>query len=84
MILRGLPGSGKSHIAKRIREVEGEQGGEPPRIHSLDDYFVTVSFPACLCVAEEADGRARHRVSSHTWKQQTDESPSRHLILIQK
>ena len=42
IILRGLPGSGKTHIAKKLRDVEVENGGEPPRIHALDDYFVTV------------------------------------------
>lgn len=41
MLLRGLPGSGKSHVAKLMREKEVEAGGEPPRILSLDDYFMT-------------------------------------------
>ncbi len=40
---RGLPGSGKSHVAKRLRDIEVEEGGEPPRVHSLDEYFMTVS-----------------------------------------
>jgi YLP motif-containing protein 1 len=42
VILRGLPGSGKSHVARVIRETEAEHGGEAPRILSLDEYFVTV------------------------------------------
>ena len=45
LVLRGLPGSGKSHLAKKIKEVEVEQGGQAPRIHSIDDYFMTVSGP---------------------------------------
>jgi len=45
IILRGIPGSGKTHIAKKLREVELENGGEAPRIHALDDYFVTVPPP---------------------------------------
>lgn len=45
IILRGLPGSGKSHIAKKLKELEVENGGEAPRIHALDDYFVTVGPP---------------------------------------
>jgi YLP motif-containing protein 1 len=46
VVLRGLPGSGKTHIAKKLRELEVENGGEPPRIHAIDDYFMTVRL--CL------------------------------------
>lgn len=42
VVLRGLPGSGRSHLARRLREVEVEEGGEAPRVLSLDDYFMTV------------------------------------------
>ncbi len=45
IILRGLPGSGKSHLARLVREAEAEHGGaaaQPPRILSLDEYFITV------------------------------------------
>jgi hypothetical protein len=42
VVLRGLPGSGKSFLAKKMRDVEVEEGGEPPRVHSLDDYFIAV------------------------------------------
>ncbi|KAK7292237.1 hypothetical protein RIF29_08014 [Crotalaria pallida] len=41
IILRGLPGSGKSYLAKMLRDLEVENGGNAPRIHSLDDYFMT-------------------------------------------
>uniref|UniRef100_A0A803P8U3 YLP motif-containing protein 1 n=1 Tax=Cannabis sativa TaxID=3483 RepID=A0A803P8U3_CANSA len=41
IILRGLPGSGKSYLAKMLRDVEVENGGAAPRIHSMDDYFMT-------------------------------------------
>ncbi|KAJ3692021.1 hypothetical protein LUZ60_012371 [Juncus effusus] len=40
IILRGLPGSGKSYLAKMLRDIEIENGGDPPRIHSMDDYFM--------------------------------------------
>ena len=43
VIMRGLPGSGKTFIAKALRDLEVSHGGEAPRIHALDDYFVTVS-----------------------------------------
>ena len=53
VLLRGLPGSGKSHVARLLREREVAAGGEAPRILSLDDYFMTVSCwlyccPYCL------------------------------------
>lgn len=46
-ILRGLPGSGKTYLSKVLREVEEREGGDAPRIHSLDDYFVTVRGVRC-------------------------------------
>nr|CAB3267830.1 YLP motif-containing protein 1 [Phallusia mammillata] len=39
VILRGLPGSGKTHIAKMIREKETTFGVKP-RVLGLDDYFM--------------------------------------------
>ncbi|KAL3366698.1 hypothetical protein AABB24_011419 [Solanum stoloniferum] len=41
VILRGLPGSGKSYLAKMLRDLEVENGGTAPRIHSMDEYFMT-------------------------------------------
>ena len=39
VIFRGLPGSGKSYVAKNIKSQESEFGSETPRILALDDYF---------------------------------------------
>eukprot|EP00092_Neocalanus_flemingeri_P016338 GFUD01017686.1.p1 GENE.GFUD01017686.1~~GFUD01017686.1.p1 ORF type:complete len:742 (+),score=206.22 GFUD01017686.1:243-2468(+) len=39
IILRGLPGSGKSHLSRLIKEKELEHGSEQPRTLALDDYF---------------------------------------------
>ena len=59
IVLRGPPGSGKSHIARKLRDAEVAAGREAPRIHSIDDYFITVSdchpdtatFPgSCKCI----------------------------------
>ncbi|MCI15012.1 P-loop containing nucleoside triphosphate hydrolases superfamily protein, partial [Trifolium medium] len=33
--------SGKSYLAKMLRDLEVENGGDAPRIHSMDDYFMT-------------------------------------------
>lgn len=35
-----LPGSGKSYLAKMLRDIEVENGGGVPRIHSMDDYYM--------------------------------------------
>ncbi|XP_042861538.1 YLP motif-containing protein 1-like isoform X3 [Penaeus japonicus] len=40
IILRGPPGSGKTTLAKMIKDREVENGGNPPRILCLDDYFM--------------------------------------------
>lgn len=40
IILRGPPGSGKSHVAKLIKEREKEMSGNNPRVLSIDDYFL--------------------------------------------
>lgn len=42
VVIRGLPGSGKSLIARRLRDAEVAARGSAPRIHCIDDYFVTV------------------------------------------
>jgi len=36
-----VTGSGKSYLAKMLRDLEVENGGDAPRIHSMDDYFMT-------------------------------------------
>ncbi|XP_066259356.1 YLP motif-containing protein 1-like isoform X1 [Euwallacea similis] len=40
LILRGPPGSGKTYLAKLLKDREVENGGSAPRILSLDDYFM--------------------------------------------
>ncbi|XP_019851537.1 PREDICTED: YLP motif-containing protein 1-like [Amphimedon queenslandica] len=40
IIFRGLPGSGKSHLAKLIKEKELQYSSSAPRILSIDTYFV--------------------------------------------
>jgi hypothetical protein len=40
LLLRGPPGCGKSHLARTIRSMEVSAGGQAPRVHSIDDYFM--------------------------------------------
>ncbi|XP_058825718.1 uncharacterized protein LOC131685786 isoform X2 [Topomyia yanbarensis] len=42
-ILRGIPGSGKSYLARMIKECEVKNGGQAPRVLSIDDYFLVES-----------------------------------------
>lgn len=39
--MRGPPGSGKTFLAKLIKDKEAENGGGAVRILSIDDYFKT-------------------------------------------
>lgn len=39
--LLSFSGSGKSYLAKMLRDLEVENGGTAPRIHSMDEYFMT-------------------------------------------
>lgn len=49
VVIRGLPGSGKTHIAKLIKDKEVEMGGSAPRILSIDDYFTTETDEVTTC-----------------------------------
>lgn len=49
IVIRGLPGSGKTHIAKLIKDKEVEMGGSAPRILSIDDYFTTETDEISTC-----------------------------------
>ncbi|BFZ11509.1 hypothetical protein BsWGS_14548 [Bradybaena similaris] len=40
VIIRGLPGSGKTYVSKLLREKESSCGGSAPRMLCLDDYFM--------------------------------------------
>ncbi|KXJ76511.1 hypothetical protein RP20_CCG009538 [Aedes albopictus] len=39
-IMRGVPGSGKSYLARLIKDCEVKHGGQAPRVLSIDDYFL--------------------------------------------
>ncbi|KAG6538840.1 hypothetical protein ZIOFF_003991 [Zingiber officinale] len=39
-MMQPLRGSGKSYLAKALRDIEIENGGNGPRIHAMDDYFM--------------------------------------------
>lgn len=41
-------GSGKSYLAKALRDLEVEIGGNAPRIHAMDDYFMIEVEKVCI------------------------------------
>lgn len=45
-----LSGSGKSYLAKMLRDLEVENSGSAPRIHSMDDYFMTEVERVLICL----------------------------------
>jgi len=61
IILRGLPGSGKSMIAQAMRDAEVEAGAPAPKIHSLDDYFMTEVEHVEVEDEEQPNGRVLKR-----------------------
>ncbi|CAG9583172.1 unnamed protein product [Danaus chrysippus] len=67
IILRGPPGSGKSYLAKLIRDKEAEHGGTA-RIMSIDDYFMQEGE------IEEKDPNTGKIVKKPSLKYEYDES----------
>jgi len=61
VLLRGLPGSGKTRVAQALRDAEVECGGAAPKIHSLDDYFMTEVEKVVTVEEELANGRVTKR-----------------------
>lgn len=47
--MRGVPGSGKTHLAKLIKDKEVELKGSAPRLLSIDDYFMTETDEITKC-----------------------------------
>lgn len=44
LILRGLPGSGKSHLCRKLKELEATHGAaNDVRVMSIDDYYLVES-----------------------------------------
>ncbi|KAJ0176152.1 hypothetical protein K1T71_008326 [Dendrolimus kikuchii] len=78
IILRGPPGSGKSYLAKLIRDREAEHGGTA-RIMSIDDYFMQESE------VEEKDPATGKIVKKQTLKYEYDEeSESTYLTSLSR
>lgn len=47
--MRGAPGSGKTFLAKLIKDKEVEMGGSAPRILNIDDYFMVETDETKIC-----------------------------------
>eukprot|EP00201_Polytomella_parva_P002488 CAMPEP_0175087882 /NCGR_PEP_ID=MMETSP0052_2-20121109/30080_1 /TAXON_ID=51329 ORGANISM="Polytomella parva, Strain SAG 63-3" /NCGR_SAMPLE_ID=MMETSP0052_2 /ASSEMBLY_ACC=CAM_ASM_000194 /LENGTH=510 /DNA_ID=CAMNT_0016360283 /DNA_START=253 /DNA_END=1783 /DNA_ORIENTATION=+ len=64
IILRGLPGCGKSYIAKLVREREMQEappGALGPRIHSIDDYYALAAEEEEIRREEGTRGRGEEK-----------------------
>ncbi|XP_074640028.1 uncharacterized protein LOC141898107 isoform X2 [Tubulanus polymorphus] len=72
IILRGVPGSGKTYVSKLIRETEMKNGGTAPRILCLDDYFMV---EVDKTVKDEESGRViKQKVMEYEYEPILEES----------
>ncbi|XP_050299243.1 YLP motif-containing protein 1-like isoform X2 [Anthonomus grandis grandis] len=76
IILRGPPGSGKTYLAKLIKDKEVENGGSAPRILSLDDYFMVEHEKEVV----EDGKRLRVKEMTYEYEAEMEESYRQSLI----
>lgn len=78
IILRGPPGSGKTTLAKMIKDREVENGGNPPRILCLDDYFMVETEKM---IADPDTGRkVKTKIMEYEFEPELEESYRMSLI----
>lgn len=80
IIVRGLPGSGKSYLCKMVREKEIQAGGAAPRTLSLDDYMAGGEDDDDDVSASEMEEQYREQLF-RAFKRQIDEGYFSFLIL---
>lgn len=82
ILLRGLPGSGKTHIARLIKDKEVEMGGSPPRILSIDDYFTTETDEVSTCPKTGKDINTKSMV--YEYEEEMEEQYMQYLMKAYK
>lgn len=78
MVIRGLPGSGKTRAAKLIKDKEIEMGASAPRILSIDDYFATEVDEVIKCPKTGKD--IPHKVIAYEYEQAMEERYLQYLV----
>ncbi|KAK8750860.1 hypothetical protein OTU49_015030, partial [Cherax quadricarinatus] len=78
IILRGPPGSGKTTMAKMIKDREVENGGSPPRILSLDDYFMVETEKMTL--DKDTGRRVKTKIMEYEYEAELEDSYRASLV----
>uniref|UniRef100_A0A1B0D1J9 YLPM1-like spectrin repeat domain-containing protein n=1 Tax=Phlebotomus papatasi TaxID=29031 RepID=A0A1B0D1J9_PHLPP len=78
MIMRGPPGSGKTHFAKLIKDREVENGGSAPRILSIDDYYMTEEEEMVRC--PETNKMIEMKKMVYTYEEGMEEQYTQYLL----
>jgi YLP motif-containing protein 1 len=76
LLLRGLPGSGKSHIARAVRVLELDKGNAAPRTHSIDDYF--------MVDVEREEGAADSSAAANSSRRPVSAGSKRRNVVIEQ
>jgi len=74
IFLRGLPGSGKSHLTNLIKLEEEKNSGDKPKVFSIDNYFITEQ--------EEVISRTKNKQTTmkYEYDSSLDETYQRSLV----
>lgn len=78
IILRGPPGAGKTTMARMIKDREVENGGSPPRILCLDDYFMVETEK--MTNDPETGRRVKTKIMEYEYEPELEESYRASLV----
>uniref|UniRef100_A0A2C9K7P1 YLP motif-containing protein 1 n=1 Tax=Biomphalaria glabrata TaxID=6526 RepID=A0A2C9K7P1_BIOGL len=78
VIIRGLPGSGKTYISKLIREKETNYGGSAARMLCLDDYFMVESDKEVI--DPDTGKKVKKKVMEYEYEQALEEAYRQSLL----
>ncbi|XP_059156245.1 YLP motif-containing protein 1-like [Physella acuta] len=78
VIIRGLPGSGKTYVSKLIREKEMSYGGPAPRMLCLDDYFMVETDKEVLDT--DTGKKVKKKVMEYEYEQALEDAYRQSLL----